>query len=256
MCAHRPTTALLTAEDLYGMPEEDERYELVEGRLVVSEPPGWTHGSIAANIAALLLGFVRPRRLGAVVVESGYVLARGPDTVRGPDVSFVRADRVPHADVAHRFYEGAPDLAVEIVSPDDRAREIARKVANYLQAGTRAVWVVYPDLGTVVVHTPDGLSRRHGAGDRSTAATRCRGSRVAPTTSCRPRRADAGRGRRAPRQRDRACRHRASRRGPRTRARAPSRRARAARARRRPAAACRARRARRAAAGSTRAPDR
>jgi Uma2 family endonuclease len=164
--ANRPTAEpLLTAEDLYGLPDEGEDYELVEGRLVVSEPPGWTHGDIAASFAAVLVPFVRARGLGRVVVESGYVLARGPDTVRGPDVSFVRADRLPAREVAHRFYEGAPDLAIEIVSPDDRAPEIARKVSNYLTGGTRAVWVVYPRTRTVVVHPDDGPPRLHGPDD-------------------------------------------------------------------------------------------
>ena len=156
---------LLTAEDLYGLPDDDQDYELVEGRLVVSEPPGWRHGDIAALIAAALVPFVRAHGLGRVVVESGYVLARRPDTVRGPDVSFVRADRLPAADVAHRFYEGPPDLAIEIVSPDDRAAEVARKVQGYLRAGTRAVWVVYPDTRSIVAHAPDGLARLHGPDD-------------------------------------------------------------------------------------------
>jgi Uma2 family endonuclease len=164
--ANSPATErLLTAEDLYGLPDDDQDYELVEGRLVVSEPPGWTHGDIAASIAAALVPFVRAHGLGRVVVESGYVLARRPDTVRGPDVSFVRADRLPAADVAHRFYEGAPDLAIEIVSPDDRAAEVARTVQGYLRAGTRAVWVVYPDTRSIVVHGPDGLARLHGPDD-------------------------------------------------------------------------------------------
>lgn len=156
---------LLTAEDLYGLPDEDQDHELVEGRLVVSEPPGWTHGRLAVRISARLHAFVEARGLGEVVSESGYVLARRPDTVRGPDVSFVRTDRLPAPDVAHRFYEGAPDLAVEIVSPDDRAAEVARTVAGYLRAGTRAVWVVHPDTRSVVVHTPDGLARLLGPDD-------------------------------------------------------------------------------------------
>jgi Uma2 family endonuclease len=159
------TDRLLTAEELYDMPEDDARYELVEGRLVVSEPAGCEHGEIAVQVGALLLAFVRPRRLGAVMVDSGYVLARGPDTVRGPDVSFVRADRRPAREVAHRFYEGAPDLAVEIVSPSDGAAEVARKVANYLAGGTRAVWVVYPRTRTVVVHPDDGPPRMLGSDD-------------------------------------------------------------------------------------------
>ena len=165
MGASRTVEPLLTAEDLYALPDDDRRYELVEGRLVVSEPPGWAHGTIAAHVVVALSLFVRAHRLGMVAVESGHVLARRPDTVRGPDVSFVRTERLPGRDVAHRYYEGAPDLAIEILSPDDRATEVARKVAGYLRAGTQAVWVLDPESRTLVVHTPDGLARLHGPGD-------------------------------------------------------------------------------------------
>jgi Uma2 family endonuclease len=150
---------LLTAEDLYELPDGGRHHELVRGRLCVSEPPGFSHGAISTIIAATLLAYVRPRGLGTVTVESGYVLARGPDTVRGPDVTFLAAAREPTADVAHRFYEGAPDLAVEVLSPDDRASEVAEKVDEYFAAGTRLVWVVNPKTRSVTVHTPDGIAR-------------------------------------------------------------------------------------------------
>lgn len=160
-----PVAPLLTAEDLYAIPDDDRRYELVDGRLVVSEPPGWWHGALATRITVALDGYVTPRGLGIVVGEAGYVLRRAPDTVRGPDVSFVRADRLPPRGRAHRFYEGAADLVVEIVSPGDRAGELARKVAGYLAAGTALVWVVYPEIRTVVAHRPDGTARVHGEDD-------------------------------------------------------------------------------------------
>ncbi|GLC24437.1 Uma2 family endonuclease [Roseisolibacter agri] len=159
------TEPLLTAEDLYGLPDDDQSYELVEGRLVVSEPPGMWHGALVMRIGTRLTAFVDANSLGLVVAESGYVLSRRPDTVRGPDVSFIRTDRLPARAVAHRFYEGAPDLAIEIVSPGDRAGELAHKVQGYLRAGTRAVWVVYPDTRSIVAHTPDGLARLHGPDD-------------------------------------------------------------------------------------------
>lgn len=163
MSTSSPSEPLLTAEDLYDLPDDGRhRYELVDGRLVVSEPPGMTHGGITVNFAMLLGTFVRQHRLGRVYGEAGYVLRRGPDTVRGPDLTFVRRDRLPAPEVAHRFYEGAPDLAVEIVSPGDRAGEIARTVAGYLAAGTRLVWVVYPARRTVVAHRPGGTTRVFG----------------------------------------------------------------------------------------------
>ena len=142
----------LTAEDLYVLPGDARRYELVRGQLRVAEPPGLRHGVISALIAARLLAHVQPRRLGTVAVESGYVLQRGPDTVRGPDVTFLAAERQPPAERAHRFVEGAPDLAVEVVSPGDRPSEIAEKVDEYLASGTRLVWVIYPDTRRIAVH--------------------------------------------------------------------------------------------------------
>jgi Uma2 family endonuclease len=159
MPARTQTGAPLTAEDLYELPDDGYRYELVRGELRVSEPPGWGHGEISVIIAATLLAYVRPRGLGAVTGEAGYVLARGPDTVRGPDVTFVAAARRPAPEVEHRYYEGAPDLAVEVLSPDDRASEVAEKVDEYFAAGTRLVWVVNPKTRSVTVHTPDGIAR-------------------------------------------------------------------------------------------------
>ncbi|HEY0778339.1 MAG TPA: Uma2 family endonuclease [Gemmatirosa sp.] len=154
-----PAQQLLTAEDLYDIPDDDRRYELVKGVLVVSEPPGFTHGDIAGQIYSLLRAYSRPRKLGKVVGEVGYVLARTPDTVRGPDVSLVRSDRVPTGPAADKFVEGAPDIAVEIRSPGDRAGEVAEKVAEYLATGTALVWVVEPRRRLVIVHTPDGVTR-------------------------------------------------------------------------------------------------
>jgi Uma2 family endonuclease len=160
--AHSPTERLLTAEDLYELEDDGfHHYELDEGRLVVSEPPGLGHGNLALRIGARLLAFVEPRGLGVVSVESGFVMRRGPDTVHGPDVAFVRRDRAPAPDTPEfeRFVEGHPDLAVEIYSPSDRPGRLGRKVAGYLARGTGLVWVVYPRRRLVVSHTPDGATR-------------------------------------------------------------------------------------------------
>lgn len=151
------TGRLMTAEELFELPDDDKRYELVRGVLHVSEPPGYAHGALAVELASRLSAYARPRRLGRVVVESGYVLERGPDTVRGPDVSFIRQDRLPAPDRAHWFIEGGPDLSVEIVSPSERRAAIADKVADALRAGARLVWVIYPRKRTAVAHRPDGV---------------------------------------------------------------------------------------------------
>jgi Uma2 family endonuclease len=129
-----------------------ERCELVRGELVMMSPAGFDHGWIAGNIALALGGFVKPRSLGMVVTaETGFRIASDPDTVRAPDVAFVRADRVPPGGVKG-FFEGPPDLAVEVVSPNDRASEVTAKVQNWLQAGCAAVWVVDPENRTVMAY--------------------------------------------------------------------------------------------------------
>lgn len=111
------TTRLITAEELATMPERDDgRYELIRGELrKVSEPPGVRHGSIATRLASALTQHVYPRRLGVVWVEGGVVTERGPDTVRGPDVAFLSASRVPPGGV-RSFLEGSADIIAEVVS--------------------------------------------------------------------------------------------------------------------------------------------
>lgn len=145
-------SARLTVEDLPWLEPEEGRSELVAGTLVREPPPGEGHGGIAAQVATLLLPFVRERGLGWVFVETGYVLARDPDTVRGPDVSFVSARRLATAARRGPYLVGAPDLAVEVVSPDDTWQKVGAKVAEYLAAGAQAVWVIDPRHQTVTTH--------------------------------------------------------------------------------------------------------
>jgi Uma2 family endonuclease len=149
-----PEGHLVTAEDLERMGERGHLFELVRGELVPVNPPGGEHGELAAIIAAELLAYVRPRGLGRVYVESGFVLSRGPDTVRGPDVSFVSREREAAAGLRRGFLLAAPDLAVEIWSPDNSMPSLRAKTREYLAAGTRRVWLVDPRRRLVEVHTP------------------------------------------------------------------------------------------------------
>jgi Uma2 family endonuclease len=158
---------LMTAEQLWEMPEAPgRRYELVKGELVEVPGAGGLHGAIALLIGSLLSAFVRPRRLGIVGGDgTGYILARDPDELRIPDVSFVSRARIPEGGVPRGCWPLAPDLAVEIVPPGNAATEIRRKVREYLDAGTRLVWVVWPDDRAVTVHAADGAARDLGAED-------------------------------------------------------------------------------------------
>lgn len=145
-------TQLLTAEEFAELPEDEWVSELVRGRVVNMPPPGMGHGGIQAELAAQLLGHVKARGLGRVVVGSGVILERGPDTVRAPDVSlFLRregeAERLPAG-----YTETMPDLAVEIVSPSDSRPAVRRKAESYIAAGVPLVWLVDPRARTVLVY--------------------------------------------------------------------------------------------------------
>jgi Uma2 family endonuclease len=125
--------------------------ELVRGELTMVSPPGFRHGRVETRITHALNSFVESRGLGVVVSgESGFHIARDPDTVRAPDVAFIRAERLTDG-VPVGFFQGAPDLAVEIVSPGDRASELTAKVQDWLGAGSCVVWVVDPETRTVSV---------------------------------------------------------------------------------------------------------
>ena len=133
----------------------NQRHELVKGELRRMAPSGFEHGVIIVRLTRLLGNFVDQHKLGYVAgAETGYTVERNPDTVRGADVSFVAAARVPPGALTKKFWEGAPDLAVEVVSPDDRVRDVEQKVHEYLHAGARLLWVVSPTLRTVTVYRP------------------------------------------------------------------------------------------------------
>jgi Uma2 family endonuclease len=146
---------LVTAEEFWRMPEGDElqhyRWELVDGRVVRMTGPGARHAVIAARVAEILSHYARTSGVGLALGEVRYLLGRNPDTLRGPDVSFVRHEQLTSG-IPVGWFQGAPDLAVEIISPDNRAAELCRKLADYLEAGSQVAWVVDPDDKTVTVH--------------------------------------------------------------------------------------------------------
>ena len=141
---------LVTAEDLERFPDDDYRYELVEGRVLRMSPVGWQHGRIVIHLATLLNRHVEDHNLGVVVTEVGFKLASNPDTVRAPDLAFVRQERIPAVDL-RGFWHGAPDLVVDVLSPDDRPSEVRGKIDEYLRYGVTVVIVVNPDDETVSV---------------------------------------------------------------------------------------------------------
>lgn len=158
-------TGTLTAEEYARLPERDDGYkdELVRGSVVCEPQPSFVHGLASMKIGHLLSAFVDREGLGVVLGEAGYVLERGPDTVRGPDVSFVSTERLRRR--GETFFEGAPDLAVEVISPSNTRRAAAEKTRDYLAAGARLVWNVDPRRETVTAHAPGAEPRVLGADD-------------------------------------------------------------------------------------------
>jgi Uma2 family endonuclease len=143
----------MTAEDLYDLPHDENKYELASGLLIKMPPAGVRHGGVALRIGSLLDHYTEGKDLGRVYgADTGFILQRNPDIVRAPDAAFVAKARIPTYGEPNGFWDLAPDLAVEVVSPWDRDRQLNQKINEYFAAGTRLVWVVYPDTRTVYVY--------------------------------------------------------------------------------------------------------
>jgi len=139
------TIHAVTANELWERFHDGLRHELVRGELRTMSPAGSEHGVIVVTITLLVGQFVKAQQLGVVFgAETGFKITADPDTVRAPDIAFVQRDRVPPAGIPVTFWPGAPDLAIEVVSPSDTLEGVEDKVADWLDAGTRAVWVVKP----------------------------------------------------------------------------------------------------------------
>ena len=151
-----PATRLVTLAEYAALPQHP-RYELVKGKLVELMPAPREHAESTALAMFRIGGYVLTHRIGTVYgCNRGYATVRAaPSTVRMPDTSFVSNARLDRPELHGMLYNGGPDLAVEVVSPSNSAPEIARKVAEYLAAGSKAVWVVNHARRTLTVHTPD-----------------------------------------------------------------------------------------------------
>jgi Uma2 family endonuclease len=146
---------LMTADELMAMPDDGMRHELVRGELRTMPPGGWEHGQESSRLDRSLGNYVEAHDLGEVATnEPGFLLTTNPDTVRAPDVAFLQRERLPIGVARRGYFRGAPDLAIEVISPNDLYDEVDEKVAEWLEHGTRMVIVVNPRRKRVAVHRP------------------------------------------------------------------------------------------------------
>ena len=168
----------ITAEELLALGEDLRNVELYNGEPRNVSPANMRHGNIAVQISWLLQQYVKPRQLGSVMVEGGFVLARSPDTVLGSDVSFVRQSRLPVEGLPEEFFAGHPDLAVEIISPTNTRRQLDEKMKLYIQHGTELGWLVDPNSQSVEVYRAGLAVERFAKSDVIT------GEQVIPGFAC------------------------------------------------------------------------
>ncbi len=145
-----PTKSSLTADDLLHLPDDGHKYELIGGELKMV-PAGMRHEKIGMRLAMLLTKYLEKNPIGEIYGSStGYKLPNG--NVRSPDLSFVRIERLPGGKTPVGFGDFPPDVAVEILSPGDNARDVSGKLGDYLDWGVPQVWIVDPDDETVTVY--------------------------------------------------------------------------------------------------------
>jgi Uma2 family endonuclease len=160
------SASLMTAEDLMNMPNDHQRHELVKGELTTMPPTGDLHGVRTGKVTLRLGNFIEKHDLGTFFgAEAGFIVARDPDTVRAPDFAFVSKARMAKQGLTGKFYPAAPDLAVEVLSPNDTASEVLDKINEWIDAGTRLVWIVDPEKQRIHVHAPSQPQRTLGLAD-------------------------------------------------------------------------------------------
>jgi Uma2 family endonuclease len=185
-----PGHRLFTAADLAAMPENlpsgPVSFELHHGRLVPMSPPGALHGNLQNRIGGALLVQGEEKGHGKSYTEVGIILARKPDDVRGADAAFIMKQSLPARESPVGFLEKIPELIIEIKSKNDTATEIAEKVADYLEAGAKLVWVLEPAIESVIAHRPNSQPKSYRQTDALTCEDIIPGFRLVAAELFRP----------------------------------------------------------------------
>jgi Uma2 family endonuclease len=164
-------TKTWTDEAFMALPGDGNRYELVNGELTIVGNSGMEHGYLASLLIIVLGGFVRSHKLG-VICDSSTAFTMQTGNKRSPDVSFVAKHRLQGLKrLPKGFFAGAPDLAVEVISPDNRFEEIHQKIVEYFESGTQLVWVIHPDEASILVYHSPSSDQLLGIADRLSGET-------------------------------------------------------------------------------------
>jgi Uma2 family endonuclease len=147
------STALMTAEEFLNLPDDDLRHELINGEVIAMPLPKFPHSRAAMRLGWPLLNFVSDSNLGEFFIsEVGFQLTWNPDTVLGLDLSFISKERLKEVGEVEGYWQGPPDLAVEVRSPGDRRGKVNKKISLWLGSGTKQVWIVEPKHRTVTIY--------------------------------------------------------------------------------------------------------
>lgn len=171
--------SVTTAEELFRLPDNGGRCELIDGEVVEMAPPGAMHGFVSVRLTSLLSQFVAGKDLGVVFTETGFITARNPDRVLAPDGAFVRSERIAAIGIPAAYFPEAPSLVIEVVSPSDTVEEVGDKIERWFSGGVQMAWVVDPKRRTVTVY--HALERI----EVLTAAELLSGGPVIPGFTCR-----------------------------------------------------------------------
>ena len=145
--------ALMTAEELLQLPDDDSRHELINGELITMPVPGIPHGRIEARVGAPLAQYVWDHDLGEVYFgDAGFQLTWNPDTVVGPDIAYISKERLKEVAEVKGYWQGAPDLAVEVYTPGYRPGKVTESISRLFNAGTKQVWIAHVKHSTITVY--------------------------------------------------------------------------------------------------------
>ena len=189
------STALMTAEEFMELPDDDLRHELINGELITMPLHGLPHGRIASRLGAALAQYIWDHDLGeAYITGAGFQLTWNPDTVVGPDISFISKERLEQAGDVQGYWQGSPDLAVEIYSPGYRPGKVSKRISRLFNSGTKQVWIVDLKHSTVSVYRSESDVTTFSGSDYLESQDLFPGFRISLETIFRPTQGKASQG--------------------------------------------------------------